>query len=183
MMAQPHGVVAAPGAPAVKDFLTPFSSHMSPAAGAQQGNVEQESDRVNVAVKAFRRLLERANQHKDKSSQPDSFQYMLWCMVMLVVVVTVVGVTLLHLAAQRQRDRFTSTTDDMPPDDDNISRKSINEALQDRHATPGDKVGELEQQVTPLNPRACSTEEGDAFVNSDESVIEQEMDQNTTTPE
>ncbi|KAH7943077.1 hypothetical protein HPB52_004894 [Rhipicephalus sanguineus] len=163
-MAEPQEAAAAPDA-APADFLSPFSANTAPAARAQHGNLEKESDRLNVAVKAFRILLERANKTKDKSSEPDSFQYTLWCMVMLVLVVTVVGVTLLHIAAQRQRDRFTSTTEDIPSPDYNISRKNIDDALQDRHGTPEDEVSEMEEEVTPLPSGAHSTDEGDAILN------------------
>ncbi|XP_077544564.1 uncharacterized protein LOC144157606 [Haemaphysalis longicornis] len=60
-------------------------------------------------MQAFRILMDRAMRNRDESGQPASFQYTLWAMVCLVIVVTIVGVVLLEWAARRQRDKLTST--------------------------------------------------------------------------
>ncbi|XP_075726151.1 uncharacterized protein LOC142767793 [Rhipicephalus microplus] len=107
--AAPHPV-ASPAA----NFLALLSPNrmVSPAAGAEHAKpIEKETEHLNVAVKAFQLLLDRARHNRDVSGQPASFQYTLWCMVLLVVFVTAVGVVLLNSAAQRQRDKLTSTTE------------------------------------------------------------------------
>nr|XP_037289440.1 uncharacterized protein LOC119182978 [Rhipicephalus microplus] len=79
--------VASPAA----DFLALLSPDrlVSTAAGAEHAKpIETETEHLNVAVKAFQLLLDRARHNRDVSGQPASFQYTLWCMVLLVVFVT-----------------------------------------------------------------------------------------------
>ncbi|KAL1467189.1 hypothetical protein MTO96_026246, partial [Rhipicephalus appendiculatus] len=117
----PHATaVPRPAAQPPADYLALLSPEgtAAPAAGARHvKHVETESEHVNVAVKAFELLLHRARRHRDVHGQPASFQFTLWCMVLLVVVVTAIGVVLLSIAAQRQREKLTSTTEPAPRDE------------------------------------------------------------------
>ncbi|XP_077491728.1 uncharacterized protein LOC144102298 [Amblyomma americanum] len=93
-----------------KTFLSPLGVN----AGAATGKIDrsQIEGPTNVAVKAFRLLLDQAKRNRDETVQPASFQYTLWFMLALVLGVTVVGVVLLSDAARRQRSRATTSAED-----------------------------------------------------------------------
>ncbi|XP_075559854.1 uncharacterized protein LOC142591411 [Dermacentor variabilis] len=169
-----HGPVAAPP----QNFLSPFApgAAVSPEARAAQvklAQIERETDPVNVAVRAFQLLLDRAKRSRDVSGQPASFQYTLWCMVVLVIVVTIVGVLLLNIAAQRQRDKLTSTTEDKDAEQDMALKErqfAVESDLSDQEAT-GPQAGTLGEDGAGEDPDA----------NSAEKTTEEEADVPTTT--
>ncbi|XP_065283823.1 uncharacterized protein [Dermacentor albipictus] len=169
----PHPVAAPP-----KDFLSPFVPDVAVTPGGRAervklAQIERETDPVNVAVRAFQLLLDRAKASRDVSGQPASFQYTLWCMVVLVIVVTVVGVLLLNIAAQRQRDKLTSTTEDKGAEQDMTLKErhlAIESDVSDQGAT-GPQAGTLGEDGAGEDPDA----------NSAEKTTEEEADVPTTT--
>ncbi|XP_037572073.2 uncharacterized protein LOC119454147 [Dermacentor silvarum] len=178
--AKPKKPAAAPPSAAAppQNFLSPFTpdAAVSPEAHVDRvklAQLERETDALNVAVRAFQLLLDRAKRSRDVSGQPASFQYTLWCMVVLVIVVTVVGVLLLNIAAKRQRDKLTSTTEvkhgqhDMA---DNELRLAVESDRFDQEAT-GPPAGTLGEDGTWADPDD----------NSAEQTTEEEVDAATTT--
>ncbi|KAL3224364.1 hypothetical protein MRX96_026628 [Rhipicephalus microplus] len=107
--------------------------------------VDARRDPGPTPLQAFQLLLDRARRNRDVSGQPASFQYTLWCMVLLVVFVTAVGVVLLSSAAQRQRDKLTSTTEPATtnkPDDEDNHEDNDYEVSVEQHIS-GQEVNQL----------------------------------------